>query len=323
MSNAKASRSYVFTLNNPKQELQDAPEKLMEGTPHVRYAIWQLETGEQGTLHFQGYLELDAPQRITGLTKHHLSGAHLEARRGSREQARDYARKESTRTSGPWEFGNWSAGGAGSRNDLKSCCEAIKRGASIAEIAEDYPTQLVKYHRGLQVFTDIVNPQQPRTPDTRTYVTLYLGPPGCGKTVAATRDSADPLGNTGVYWKPNGKWWDGYTTESHVVMDDFSGASLPYSDFKRVVDRYPFRVEYKGGSRQLIATHFFLTSCSMPDKWWNSETVKDFKFNEISRRIHTLLVWIPEDNTFEQFTHEPGDTTYAFDKYLLSDAPKY
>lgn len=317
-SDVQKARAYVFTLNNPKQELQDAPEKLMEGTPHVRYAIWQLETGETGTLHFQGYLELDSPQRIVGLTKHHLSGAHLEARRGSRDQARDYARKEETRTRGPWEFGNWSAGGAGARNDLNDCCQAIKRGATLAQIAEDYPTQLVKYHRGLQVFADLVNPTPGRTAGTRTYVTLYLGPPGCGKTQAVCRDS-DP----GAYWKPNGKWWDGYGGQSHVVMDDFSGASLPYSDFKRVVDRYPFRVEFKGGSRELTSTHFFLTSCSMPDRWWNADTVKDFKFNEISRRIYKLLVWVPEDNTFEQFEHEPGDTIYAFDKYLLSDAPKY
>lgn len=325
MPNAKpqTSRSYCFTLNNPSPELQATPEKLLEGTPHVRYGVWQLETGENGTLHFQGYLELDVPQRITGLTKHGLSGAHLEPRRGSRDQARDYARKEETRTRGPWETGDWSSGGAGKRTDLSDCCAAIKRGATALEIAEDYPTQLVKYHRGLQVFRDLVNPQPVRDSSQRTYVSLYLGPPGCGKTVAVTRDSGDPDGNTGVYWKPNGKWWDGYTTQSHVVLDDFSGASLSYSDFKRAVDRNPFRIEFKGGSTELTARYFFITSCSMPDKWWNSDTVKDFKFNEISRRIHKLLVWIPEDNTFELFEHQPGDTTYAFDKYLLSDAPKY
>lgn len=315
------TRSYCFTLNNPSQALQDAPEQLMEGTPHVRYAIWQLEHPEGGTLHFQGYMELDAPCRIVGLTKHKLSGAHLEPRKGSPDAARDYCRKEESRVEGPWEFGNWESGGQGSRNDLKECCDAIKRGASTLEIATDFPTQLVKYHRGLQVYRDIISPVPPRDPDQRTYVTLYLGPPGCGKSRAASRDAT--TGGIVPYYKSTGKWWDGYTGQSHVIMDDFSGASLSYSDFKLVVDRFPHRVEFKGGSTQFSARHFFITSCSMPDKWWNPETVKEFKFAEISRRIYTLCVWDPEENTFEQFEHQPGDTTYAFDKYLLSDLPKY
>lgn len=315
------ARSYIFVLNNPSEALKESPAELLAGTPHIRYGIWQLELGAQGTPHFQGYLELDSPQRITALTRHNLSGAHLEVRRGSRDQARDYSRKEETRTSGPWEFGNWSAGGAGSRTDLADCCAAIKRGASLVEIAEDFPTQLVKYHRGLQVFADIVSPVPARDPNERTYVTLYLGPPGCGKSWSASRDSSE--GGVEPYYKSTGKWWDGYQSQSHVILDDFSGASLSYSDFKLVVDRFPHRVEIKGGTRQLRSRWFFITSCSMPDKWWNPETVREFKFNEISRRIHKLLVWDPTENTFEQFEHEPGDTTYAFDKYLLSDLPKY
>jgi len=80
----------------------------------VRYCTGQLEEGEQGLhRHLQGYLELSKPQRLSWL-KAQLSGtAHWEPRRGTREQARDYARKSDTRVEGPWEYGDWQAGGRG------------------------------------------------------------------------------------------------------------------------------------------------------------------------------------------------------------------
>lgn len=90
------SRNWCFTLNNPKAipDLRD---------DRIKYACFQEETGETGTHHIQGYLELRHPLSLTGvrnLTQNcGLDGAHFEPRRGTAEQARDYCRKP-----GGWGF---------------------------------------------------------------------------------------------------------------------------------------------------------------------------------------------------------------------------
>lgn len=98
--------AWVFTLNNPEQDPGTLIERLTDD-PKVRYAIFQREQGENGTIHFQGYLELTRSQRMS-YVKRLIPRAHWESRIGTRDQARDYARKEETRIEGPWECGTWN-----------------------------------------------------------------------------------------------------------------------------------------------------------------------------------------------------------------------
>lgn len=78
-----------------------------------------------------------------------LPGAHLEKRRETRDRARDYCRKEATRKDGPWECGEWLAGGSGSRNDLQGIIDACKTG-SLKRVAEEHPEGILRYSK---VFT--------------------------------------------------------------------------------------------------------------------------------------------------------------------------
>lgn len=101
---------YVWTLNNPEGRGRDFGEwtwKVNAGAwPDVAYCVYQLERGENGTLHLQGYLELKNRKRFTELKKFHgLFGAHFEPRKGSPSEARDYCMKTDTRVAGPWEHG--------------------------------------------------------------------------------------------------------------------------------------------------------------------------------------------------------------------------
>ena len=126
----QTARAYCFTLNNPiSDELQICPNE--------RFIIWQVEQGEQGTRHIQGYIELSKPARIAALKKW-LPQAHFESRRGSREQARDYCKKEDTRIAGPFERGDWEAGGIGARTDLLQIKRKIDNGSQEKEIADEH-----------------------------------------------------------------------------------------------------------------------------------------------------------------------------------------
>lgn len=131
-------RSYVFTLNNPATT--ELPELV-----NARYISWQLEEGETGTRHLQGYVELVKPMRLAGMKKW-LPTAHFEARRGTRDQARDYTMKDDTRVEGPFERGQFTTA-QGARSDISAVRDAIAAGTSKRELFEEYPDIAAKYPR--------------------------------------------------------------------------------------------------------------------------------------------------------------------------------
>jgi GTPase SAR1 family protein len=83
------------------------------------------------------------------------------------------------------------------------------------------------------------------------------GPAGCGKTsyIHSILEGAE------VYWKPVNKWWDGYSAQKIVLIDDVDpGHSKLAHHFKLWLDRYQFPVEYKGGMKQIQPELVIITS---------------------------------------------------------------
>lgn len=116
MSRAK---NWVFTVNNYTDEEHQALQTIVETNDNVVYIIFGRETGEQGTPHLQGYLVLHNRMRLQQVKRlPGLSRAHLELRRGSHEQAREYCSKDGD----VFEAGV-APSGQGVRNDLKVCLE--------------------------------------------------------------------------------------------------------------------------------------------------------------------------------------------------------
>ena len=61
-------RAFVFTMNNPDKTGDVFLEELKVQFT-LKYAIFQLEKGENGTPHFQGYVELKNPCAWTSIGK--------------------------------------------------------------------------------------------------------------------------------------------------------------------------------------------------------------------------------------------------------------
>lgn len=95
---SKASRLWCITINNPN----DLDIFVLE--QQERY-IYQIETGETGTDHIQGYVEYTNPRRFETMKKK-FPRAHLEMAR-NRENAIAYCQKKETRKKGP--FSNFVA----------------------------------------------------------------------------------------------------------------------------------------------------------------------------------------------------------------------
>jgi len=62
-----------------------------------------------------------------------------------------------------------------------------------------------------------------------------------------------------AYIKDQSKWWDGYTGQQTVILDDLDSDCLSHH-LKIWLDKYPCFGEFKGGKTALQHTKFIITS---------------------------------------------------------------
>lgn len=281
-----AAKHWVFTLNNPdisgEQLLRDM------GQWDLSYAVFQLEVGDAGTRHFQGYCEFNKKVRIStvkGLL--HGSRMHWEKRRGTRVQARSYSSKEDTRLDGPWEFGIWAPAAQGKRSDLIDAIDTLRSTGSLRQTSVDHPATFVRYYRGL---SQLINMDTP-TRDTAPEIVLLYGPPGCGKT-RFVHEEEDP---DELWCSPPGealKWFDFYSNQPAALFDDFDGkfSQVTLSTLLRILDRYAIRVPVKGGFTTWAPARIYVTTNYHPCEWydWSSRMAQ---FPALQRRFTRVLYW--------------------------------
>lgn len=277
-------RHWCFTINNPTPETTPSFDDAT-----VRYAIYQTESGANGTPHLQGYVEFKRSMRLQAVRKL-LPGAHLEPRRGTREQARDYCRKDEGRLSDPIEFGEFGTGGAGKRNDVANLKRLLDDGATDLEIWNECPVEFLRFQNGIKNVRRLLTP--PRTGAVTCEV--HVGTSGCGKTRYAMEHFPPP----DAYWKSpstgGSDWWDDYEGQHTVVMDDFYGW-VPFSNLLRLIDRYPLTVQTKGSHVSMTATHFVLTSNKFPGNWYSYEVMERYDMSALFRRITKLVHYVTAD----------------------------
>jgi len=279
------SRNYVFTLNNP--ESNDLPD-----FQHARYIVWQLEKGENGTKHIQGYIELSSPRRIAALKKW-LPRAHFETRKGSREQARDYCRKEDTRLEGPFERGDFGAGGVGRRNDLAEVKRKLDEGQTELSISQEHHETWIRHYRAYREYRKLV--AKPR--DWKTKVHVYWGASGTGKTRRAVQEAGKD-----AYRKPPGGWFCGYDGQPNVIFDEFYGG-VQYSEMLQILDRTACWVETKGGMANWIPRNIWITSNKSPTEWYPNIEDKTALLRRLDEVIH-----FPKTIFNTNLTPTPPDT---------------
>lgn len=295
------SRNWVFTLNNPRDT--EYPESWT--TNHLKLIVYQVEIGEEGTFHLQGYLELDTPRRMSFM-KNLAPRAHWEIRKGSRKQALEYVTKKETQLTPPSAFkcgmnasesengwiqfdsdnynSSWSTLGllqtmngteqtnSKQKSRLLEIKEALlSNSSSIEDIADNEFDLWVRYYRAFEKYATLKTSPRNHAVD----VHVVIGPTGTGKSKWAMDTYK------GAYWKQRSKWWDGYFKHETVIIDEFYGW-LPFDMLLRLLDRYPMLVETKGGQMQFVAKTIVITSNKSPDNWYSG----DCYFEALARRIN-------------------------------------
>lgn len=97
-------------------------------------------------------------------------------------------------------------------------------------------------------------------------ISIYWGDSGTGKTKKALSEEPDAY----ILTKPHSNgcvWFDGYYDQKCIIFDEFYGW-VPYDLLLRILDRYPLRLQIKGGDVQLQATKFIFTSNKEWREWY-------------------------------------------------------
>lgn len=230
----------------------------------IKYVVGQQEQcPTSGKIHWQVYMHTKNAIRHAAMRKM-LPGAHIEAARGTTDENIQYCTKDDTYYDRRFEYGKRPGSEQGKRSDLLVAGMAIIAGDNLRDVVQNHIETYIKYSRGIDKVIGLFGKQRNAE---AVSVLVWIGEPGTGKSYAA-RKYAERYHEDDYYYKePTTKWWDGYSGQSCVIIDDFAG-ELDYRYLLRVLDIYPMQVETKGGSCQLLATTFLITSNIPVAKWY-------------------------------------------------------
>lgn len=269
---------FVFTENNPSglidlESLNKSCDNL------ITYCVYQEECGENGTYHFQGYLETAQQTRISRLRRL-LPKAHFEVSH-SPNAAEKYAQKTDTQIGGPHFFGTRKKTRQGKRSDLSGITDLVLAGASLRSISLQYPSQFLRYHNGIRAFQRLHNMPQLR----RVQCIVLFGPPGGGKSPWVSRMYP------GACWISDTSpvWYDGLDDHTVLVIDDFEG-NIPYREFLSLSEGYPQLLRTKGGFVVPRFTTIVITTNVHPRHWYNYDDQKKH-YAAIEKRITIFHVF--------------------------------
>jgi len=242
------SRAWVFT------SFESEPPDI----PHKFICYQREQCASTGRLHWQAYVIFRDARTLTSCKKL-LPSAHWEPRLGSHDDAVAYCTKSATRYSDPVISGE--PPDQGKRNDLEEVLDAIKQGDSLLDIVEKSPSTYIKYHKGV----DRVRALYSHARKEKTEVVVLFGETGCGKSRWAHEQYPT------AFTKDPTEWWDGYDGHDTVILDEFYG-QITIAYMLKLMDRYPLRVQIKGGYVNFVAKRLIITSNQSPTAWYQNVT---------------------------------------------------
>lgn len=221
----------------------------------------QLEEGsDTGYLHWQIFVAFKAKCTLSRVKLLFGDKCHGEASRS--KAAEEYVFKDDTAVAGTrFDLGKKPMDRSSSK-DWDSIVSSAREG-DFSSIPGDV---LVRCYGNLKKIR--VDALQPLPVEKQVFV--FWGRTGSGKSRRAWEEATwDAFPKD-----PCTKFWDGYTGQGNVVIDEFRG-SIGISHLLRWLDRYPTIVEVKGSSVCFQATKIWITSNLSPDEWYpdlDSET---------------------------------------------------
>ncbi len=277
----QTAKNWVFTLNNFTEKEHDDIFTSAECTDtNIIYVIVGKETGEKGTPHLQGFVSFTKRRSLKQVKVIVGDRAHVEAARGTNQQAADYCKKD-----GAYREHGTCPKGQGSRSDLEAVYALVKTGTPTKQIAEIHPGTTIRYFNGIKRLQQLFRPKRDKPPQ----IHVFWGETGTGKTRRVWE-----FANLDEFWvHPGDRWFDGYDGQSSVLFDDFDGSWFKLSYLLRLLDRYTMPVPVKGAFAWWTPEHIYITSNVQPKEWYrqgNEAHVRALKrrLKEFGTIVHTI-----------------------------------
>lgn len=280
----KGHRAYVIVINNYTEEDIQQVNNLQ-----CIYLVYSYEVGEETqTPHIQGYVYFKDAKTMSAVSKK-LKRAHLEPAYGEAEANKQYI-------VGPWtgldkktgklkhkpynenfvEYGVMPRQGA--RNDMDAVRKQLKEKPSMRGIVETATSfqsvrmaeVYLKYHETVRRFKPMVY--------------WFYGATGTGKTHEAMSMCSDDV----YVAMDTGKWFDGYDAHEYIIIDDVRSNFMSFSQWLKFMDNIPFRVETKGGTRQMLAKTMIFTSSKPPIECITEDRILHEDPNQFLDRIDVI-----------------------------------
>lgn len=261
------ARGWCFTINNPTTEDETNVKTLQQ---IAQYLVVGNEVGDCGTPHYQGYVYFPNPRSFSGVKKL-LPRAHLEQAKASPHENAVYCKKQNNILV---EHG--SVPQAGKRNDIDHIRDVVKETPRMKVVVNEATS-----HQAIKVAEIWLKyNEEPRK--WKPEVRWYYGSTGSGKT----RTAREWLGEDVYTAMSTAKWWEGYDGHENVLIDDFRKNWILFNDLLRLLDRYEYRVEVKGGSRQFVAKRIAITAPYHPNDMYDGRE----DINQLIRRIDEIVL---------------------------------
>lgn len=292
----------------------------------VKFAVWQRERGGRtGHEHYQGYVYFKNTVSFKQAKQIIGTHAHIERAKGSMQQNIDYCTKEDTRCetdeSGPYTFGDFTEEdlvatqrcterGGIKKSTLDQWGERAKHRGGIQDIIDNHAGIYVRHYNGLHRLRAWCI--QPRDGVTHINVEVRTGPSGSGKSSSVYSQ----FSHSEIYSKDETRWWDGYDGHQVVVFDDFAGDTreIPPTQLLKILDRYPLRVQTKGGYIQVSTVHFIITSTVHHHEWYGGAPEWVRQIQAFERRV-TAWRTFPEEGIHHYMRRTTAPTHVERDPY--------
>ena len=254
-------------------------ETIPDITDDVRFLAYGIEicptTNKQ---HYQAFIIMKNQRSFSGMKKY-LKGwleadVHFEPIKGTIEDNEKYCSKDGSYK----EFG--SKPKQGLRTDLIDLKDDIMSGKTSADsICIDNPEIYHQYGRTLTKIEDIYMRKQFRTEMTKGI--WFYGATGVGKSHIAFENFTPET----HYVVPNDNgWWDGYTQQDTIIINDFRG-NIPYNEILQLVDKWPHSVRRRCREPMPFTSKtVIITSSLSPEEVFKNRNEKD-KIEQLLRRF--------------------------------------
>lgn len=256
---SKKANRVMFVINNP-----DGYRPVFnEGT--MNYMVWQIEKGEQGTPHIQGYVRFKNRMRLRTIEPLLGGRAWIKAARGNEQQCRDYCTKEDTRLEAGEEHGVFDPdeGKQGRRSDLEQIATDCAAGVPLKTIAAKNPGDWIRYHTGIESLHEQIAPKPPIQRDV--IVRVLWGPTRTGKT-HRVMTGEHPGGLYKV--KPGRGPWDQYRGERTVFFDEFNFEKWDLFEMNEYLDKWQCQLPCRYRDKYAEWTQVVICANSSPLTWY-------------------------------------------------------